>query len=136
MHGTQELSKTIFPNFFKTIPGIQPVHAYNKKNNLFTIAKILNANDPEDFPLENLYFFGWSGKLSSHARKLAARLLYKDLIILIQQHKQQYDTTPRIRMITHSHGGNVALYLAKIKKEFITQITIEQLILLACPVQQ
>jgi len=39
-------------------------------------------------------------------------------------------------MITHSHGGNVALYMAKIKKEFTTPITIDELILLACPVQQ
>jgi len=136
VHGTRALSKKVFPAFFKSIPGMQPASAYNEKNNLFTIAKTLSATDPANFPLENIYLFGWSGVLLSHARKQAARQLYKDLITLIQQRKQQYGTTPKIRMITHSHGGNVALYLAKIKKEFAPQIKIDELILLACPVQQ
>ena len=42
---------------------------------------------------------------------------------------------PRIRLITHSHGGNVALFLSKINNKS-EKIKIYELILLACPVQK
>ena len=43
---------------------------------------------------------------------------------------------PIFKLITHSHGGNVALYLAPIAEEDpLNAVTIEELILLACPVQ-
>ena len=41
----------------------------------------------------------------------------------------------KIRLITHSHGGNVALNIAKIIPHMDTHFAIDQLILLACPVQ-
>jgi len=136
VHGTQTGLTTVLPAFFRTIPGMQPAKAYDKKNNLFTIAKTLSTTDPANFPFENIYLFGWSGIPSNHARKQAARQLYNELITLIEKYKQQYGTTPTVRIITHSHGGNVALRLAKINKKTTTHLDIDELILLACPVQQ
>ena len=41
---------------------------------------------------------------------------------------------PYIQLITHSHGGNIALNLAEINNSE-TPLSIDELILLACPVQ-
>jgi len=42
---------------------------------------------------------------------------------------------PKVTLISHSHGGNVALNLAAIAEKE-SPLSIERLILLACPVQQ
>ena len=83
----------------------------------------------------HFYLFGWSGKLSYQEREDTARILYNEIKALIAEYKKQYGTTPALRLITHSHGGNVALNLAKIKEAGDTEFVIDELILLACPVQ-
>jgi len=135
VHGTRAFSKTVFPNFFRTIPGMHHASVYNKKNNLLTIAQTLSVADSLHFPFENMYIFGWSGKLSAEVRLAAARKLYHALILLVEQYIEKYSIAPRIRLITHSHGGNIALYLAKVQKHMPIKLEIEELVLLACPVQ-
>jgi len=88
---------------------------------------------PGEFPAEHCYAFGWSGDLSNAARKQAASDLFKDLVKLCKDHKHG---RPHLRIITHSHGGNVALSLKHIADATqSTQLLIDELILLACPVQ-
>lgn len=95
--------------------------------------KTLAAHDPNRFPLEHFYVFGWSGKLSFEAREKEAHTLYQALGDLAKKYQKKYGQKPTIRLITHSHGGNLLLNMAKIQET--PSFTIAQAILLACPVQ-
>lgn len=104
---------------------------YNRFKNL---TKSIAEADPIKFPFEHFYIFGWSGDLSFQERHKAALLLHQDLENLVASYTRTYGHAPCIRIITHSHGGNVALNLATIphtNKDWF----INELILLACPVQ-
>ena len=99
------------------------------------IAQTLIDNDPDRFCAENFYLFGWSGALSFKERERAARQLYLELKILRQDYKNKYGKEPIIRILAHSHGGNVALLLEQVRDKNDTAFAIEELILLAVPVQ-
>jgi hypothetical protein len=97
-----------------------------------TIAHILNKADPEAFPVDRFYLFGWSGLLTPENRLHAAERFYDALYLL----QQQYPHEP-IRIITHSHGGNMVLNIAHFFEKKEKKIEpIDELILFACPVQQ
>ncbi len=83
------------------------------------------------------YTFGWNGLLSIKERMLEAHNLYKQLTKEVN-HLRSKNLEPWIQLITFSHGGNVALNLAAVKKEKNTDpdFVIEQLILLATPIQR
>lgn len=108
------------------------VKAYNSNCDyrMTKIAHTLINADPERFHPEHFYIFNWSGKLCFDVREEAAQQLHQELESLIHSYRTK-KLTPRIRIIGHSHGGNVALNLAHHKNSF----TIDELILLACPVQ-
>ncbi len=135
VHGTR-FSQHILKNFFRSIPGLQLPSAYNESNNQFDIAQALFASDPLNFPLDDMRLFGWSGKLSPQARLQAAKDLYRELLELIKEYEQKYGFKPRIRIITHSHGGNVAFLLYQAAADYEEKLVIDELILLACPVQR
>ena len=106
VHGTLGLSRTLMPNFFRSIKGLQKVQSYNPENNLFEVAHTLNHTDPQGFPLKDLYIFGWSGELDAHARKVAAQELLAALHSLVERYRLKDDgIKPYLRVITHSHGG-------------------------------
>ncbi len=86
------------------------------------LAKVLHDADKEQFPAESFYKFYWSGHLGFEDRKKAAQAL----LSYLNDHKGP------ITLIAHSHGCNVALYLAELSKD----ISIDRLVLLAPPVQQ
>jgi len=90
VHGTRAISKTIFPHFFRTIDGMHHASSYNHKNNLLRVAQTLHSSDPKTFNFENIYVFGWDGRLNQKRRKNAARKLYKQLLDLIEKIKQKY----------------------------------------------
>jgi hypothetical protein len=94
-----------------------------------SIAEGISYNASSLFPRDNFYIFSWSGILSHSARVAAAYELHRDLNSLIKI----YGKDCRINLITHSHGGNVALNLAQVKGN--RHYSIENLILLAVPVQ-
>lgn len=100
-----------------------------------TVAQILSDADKEQFRFKDFYSFGWSGKLDGEARKEAAQELYAQLNQLILNHIVHYAAVPKITIITHSHGGNVALNLAAVAPAD-SPLIIDRLILLAVPVQQ
>ena len=133
IHGTK------FSNiFFKKIYLPKLTHAINSfpSYKIYTIANILSKYDHSEYQFESFYIFGWSGLLSWQEREKACKYLYKYLKNLIQEFKNKYNYIPKINIITHSHGGNVALNLAKIKNINDNELAIDKLILLACPVQK
>lgn len=135
IHGTRVFfSKFLCPNFFYTRQGLHNATTFEQQYHVREIAELLHRTDSLNFPLENIYFYGWSGKLSFKARYKAAKKLYASLIQIINDYTTKHGVQPKIRIITHSHGGNVALNLACFNQDL--KLRIDELILLACPVQQ
>jgi hypothetical protein len=134
IHGTR-MSHHILPRFSYSKPGLNHYMQTSSDYYLRLIADTIISSDPNLFIAENFYLFGWTGKLSFEAREIAAHQLYKDLQILRQEFKNKYGKEPYIRIMSHSHGGNVALLLAKIKSQSDFDFAIHELVLLACPVQ-
>ncbi len=91
----------------------------------------LSKSAPLQFPFQDSYIFCWSGELSHPARVQAAQ----DLDTALSQLYTAYSGNLKLTMITHSHGGNVALNLAGLECKTPRNYTIDRLILLACPVQ-
>ncbi len=134
IHGTTLTPKAVMPNFFHRKAGLNPAIIYEERYHLRKIANAFDTQDQELFPLEHFYIFGWNGKLNFEERKKAAQELCYELMNLHDFYREKYDIAPRIRIITHSHGGNVALNLAKVKEKN-HDFVVSELIMLACPVQ-
>jgi len=84
---------------------------------------------------EHLYFFGWSGKLNARERLIAAKALTEKIEKIVQAYIKKYDIMPKLHIITHSHGGNVALNVVHELESRKSNIVINEMILLAPPVQ-
>jgi len=140
VHGTRSselVHKYILKKLLFRKIGMHPAAAYEKKYNRRKIAETLAKQKTKRFVFDNFYFFGWSGILNHKKRKAAAIKLHAAILALQQEYFEQYGVKPKIRLITHSHGGNVALCLAKINSAAnIEKIKICELIMLACPVQK
>ena len=143
IHGTTSAARRYPFNFIKKAlscpPGLYPAQELDKSYGIRKIVTILSNTDSKNFPFQHFYVFGWSGFLCFQARKQAAKDLYFGLEKLVREYKAKYGLIPIIKIITHSHGGNVALNLAKIhnkcKNNIKKEFKIDELILLACPVQ-
>ncbi len=75
--------------------------------------EILGLVDHRQAENASYYTFGWSGLLSQKARRQEAIAFYSSLSQEIAYYNKQ-GLNPRIRIICHSHGGNIALNLAGI----------------------
>lgn len=99
-------------------------------------AIIDGLNDSEYIDMQHLYFFGWSGRISAKERlKTATERLVPQLEKLVATYRSTYGSTPAMRIITHSHGGNVALNMLHALEQKESDIIIDELIILAAPVQ-
>lgn len=67
------------------------------------------------------YAFGWSGLMSQNSRRFEAIRLYNALSEELEKFKSR-GITPKIRLICHSHGGNLSLNLAAINKVLAAQL--------------
>lgn len=134
IHGTRFIRRPIFHAYFNSTPSLRLAHDIPADCYLHHLGHTFNKADPDKHPLKTLYIFGWSGKLNDSIRQDAAWNLYNEIEKLISEYKKTYGVNPIIRIIGHSHGGNVALNLVKMKKEE-KPFEIEELVLLACPVQ-
>lgn len=138
IHGTLPpkllLKVPLLRKFFQCPPGLRKIEALETSHVKEALSALCIKN-PGDYPLEHCYAFGWEGALNHGARKHAALTLYKELCELIVRYQQE-SIAPKITLLTHSHGGNLALCLPygaeQGEKE---KIRIDTLILLACPVQ-
>ncbi len=115
--------------------GLRPFYELNPEGKTYRLLHALSASNPDSFPEDSLYSFGWSGDFNIAARKQAAQDLLESITKLIGEQKKIYGTTPQITLISHSHGGNVILYMASL---FETEalFSIKRAILLATPVQK
>jgi len=135
IHGTRLLPSPILHAYVYSKPGLHPITILDKNYYLRQSADAIIEANPERYPAEHFYSFGWSGKLNAAARKIASEQLHHELIDLLAHYEKKYTVKPTIRIITHSHGGNIALHLAEMKHPE-NALEIEELILLACPVQE
>lgn len=135
IHGTRLTPKIFFKKFFHVAPGLTKATKLDTSYHHRSIAQTLCELDNTQFDLNAFYLYGWSGKLSFNKRRIAAQELHESLNKLIAQYTIDHGVMPRLRIITHSHGGNVALNLAHCTTPN-SQFSIDQLILLACPVQE
>ncbi|MFA6263599.1 MAG: hypothetical protein WCW33_03465 [Candidatus Babeliales bacterium] len=71
------------------------------------------------------YAFGWSGLLSQTNRRSDAIRFYNALCAEVDRLRHQ-GIHPKIRIITHSHGGNLALNLAAVHKLLTMSLADEQ----------
>ena len=110
--------------------GLYPLKEFSPDHRLGKMAKAISHYASHEFPLEHFYIFCWSGELSHSGRLIAAQELHKALKDIMVQ----YGKKCVITLVTHSHGGNVALNLAAIND--YQEYDIDKLILLAIPVQQ
>lgn len=90
--------------------------------------------DPH-FPRTIHYTFGWNGMLSIKGRHQGARALANALIDELGRLRKS-GIFPKLRIIGYSHGGNVALELGAIKHEMTLPFTVDELVLLATPIQE
>ncbi len=133
IHGTKALSMVGDYVHATPYPGLIAVSELSWMYRLKRLLNTLASTHPMQCHPEHLYVFGWSGTLSFEARKSDAHNLYQALKQLNHDYQIKYGKKPIITIITHSHGGNVVLNLAKVK-ESNTEFKVRA-ILMACPVQ-
>jgi len=130
VHGSHTLSK-LFISYVNKPDELIKIDTLSSKYYTPVIARTLQTADAKEFPSNSFYVFGWSGNISNSARQEAAAILFAQLQKLLCSYKEK-NIIPKITIITHSHGGNVALNLVNHNPDF----NIDKLILLACPVQE
>jgi hypothetical protein len=126
IHGTKEsiISKLVHKLDYPY--GVVQASTVQANSVLARIGQTLSKVCPEQFALDTFYFYGWHGRLTFPSRTHAAERLYN----VIKNHKGH------LTIMAHSHGCNVALYLAALaEKEQNSSFKVDRLILLAAPVQ-
>lgn len=134
VHGTLMFYIPVYHQIFVDNSCLLPATALPKDHHFRIIADTIAEHDPEHFPLEEFYIFGWSGKLKNKEREIAAQRLYEEILRVRKNYHEKYGIEPTIRIIAHSHGGNVTLNMCNI--DAAPPFTIKSLILVACPVQE
>lgn len=111
--------------------GLTLVKTLSEKTLPHELALEFCKKDSKRFCLDDFYAFGWSGKLSFKERQKTGKLLAESLVDLSKKYEQKDGIKPILRVVTFSHGGNVALNMAPFLS---SEVTIE-LILIGCPIQ-
>lgn len=83
------------------------------------------------------YTFGWDGILSQMHRYNEARRLYEALELESARLEKEMGRRPKIRLVGYSHGGNVCLNLAAVRRQekADSPLAIDELTLIGMPVQ-
>ena len=141
VHGTTtKVGLRLLSTFCKDVafgkPGIAHIDELPEVALLRKDAQILQAGDARRFDANHFYTFGWSGTLSFKARKVAGKQLYDGICKLLKNYEKKYAKTPKIRVLTFSHGGNVALEMVKLLPFFDEKMVHLELVLVAVPVQK
>ena len=115
------------PEFYSSQPILQKgLIALNPSYDLDAITKahyaafpLLKAYDDVDQSINqnkiknHFYTFGWSGLLSQSRRRIEAIRFYNALSQEVEKYKS-IGIKPQIRILSHSHGGNLVLNLAAV----------------------
>lgn len=136
VHGTRFWPDHILSQLFLCEYGLNKPDKLPDNYRLKIIAGHLATQGSGRFGSEHIYVYGWSGKLSFAARKQTGIELHNAIKKLIAEYEATYGVTPRIKIITHSHGGNVFLNCVAYAQETQSGLVFDECILLACPVQR
>lgn len=98
------------------------------------LARIVSESNPNQFPFQTFYLFGWAGDMDPQSRKNAGIELYNALKQVVTAYTKD-GVTLTINLFSHSHGGNVALNMKHAFEQDPNPLFIEKAILIACPVQ-
>ena len=134
VHGTS----MILGRIVYTPEGLHNFSKLSKIDLAYKFGLELARGDSLNFPLSDYYSFGWRGELDFKRREQAAEELAEQLLKLIEIYKKRGQRI-KLTVITHSHGGNVALNLAQVAANLSPEkrqlLVVDCLIMLACPVQ-
>ncbi|MBI2353167.1 hypothetical protein HYV11_02915 [Candidatus Dependentiae bacterium] len=136
IHGSQNATKLLSKNIWYCKKGLHHISALPESSLFVKDAQTLQAIDKNRFNLDHYYIFGWSGKIDFDIRKEEGISLYKAIKSLLHHYYQKDYSYPMIRIISHSHGGNVALHLIEEVVSSHEQNMKFEMILMACPVQK
>jgi hypothetical protein len=133
--GLKFLSK-FCPDICYGAPGIH--HMDNMPENAIFRKDVekLSSGDSKRFDPKHFYTFGWSGALSFPEREKAGKELYEGVKVLLEEYKEKYGFYPKIRIMTFSHGGNVALNMVSHLPFFKGEHVHLELLIIASPVQK
>lgn len=136
IHGSQNATKLLSKDIWYCQKGLHHINELPKTSLFVQDAQLLQQGNPLLFSAEHYYTFGWSGKIKFSVRQEAGQDLYNAIKKLLRSYYEEYGAYPVVRIVTHSHGGNIALNMAQ-HLPFFENCKIElELILLACPVQK
>lgn len=100
----------IFPSFDLRVTKGKKYAAYPLIKAYDVVHEYIHSESSQQY----YYTFGWSGLISQNSRRYEAvrffNALYAEYITLKEQGKN-----PKIRLIAHSHGGNLCLNLAAVQ---------------------
>lgn len=117
-------------------PGIHHLDEMHSNALLRADVDSLQSGAPDRFCADHFYTFGWSGKLNFKAREQAGFDLFEALKVLLADYKNKYGFYPKLRIMTFSHGGNVALNMVKYLPFLAEEHVHLELLMIACPVQK
>lgn len=84
---------------------------------------------------ENDYYtFGHLGVLSHRYRASVAKTLYTELLEKLKEAQDVYETV-KVVLVTHSHGGTIALNMAAVENELKRGLSIDDLVMFGVPLQ-
>lgn len=135
VHGTGSGYKARLGRSFRYCPeGLHHIGSTPDIGSYYVTKQKMLAKDTSRFDGDHFYAFGWSGNLGFKVRKKAGKRLAEQLADLARAYKEKYTICPHVRIITFSHGGNVALYIAEFANSLPEGLSIE-LIMLGSPIQ-
>lgn len=136
VHGSQNATKLLSKDIWYCQSGLHHVNELPKASLFWQDAQLLEQGNPLLFNANHYYTFGWSGKVKFSVREKAGKDLYDAVKKLLKTYYCQHGAYPAVRIITHSHGGNIVLNMVK-ELPFFDKCKIHlELIFLACPVQK
>lgn len=106
----------IEPTFDLAVTGSKKLAAYPLLKAYDLMSEYVKPGKEKNY----FYTFGWSGLISQRRRRLEAIRFYNALSVELERYRKN-GKSPKIRIITHSHGGNIVAYLAAID-EVLAQI--------------
>jgi len=136
IHGTKLFIGSFYLNYFDGKPQIKHASALPAAKCSSKFLKDVASCPSNAFPYKDLYYFGWSGLISVKEHNKAAEALYDQLVVLSNQYYQKYHVKPHIRIVGHSHGGNLGLRLGLFHARKQKDILIDELVMLATPVHR
>lgn len=135
IHGTNipgvDFKRQLFGDYIPK--GLVKAHDMHENIHPHAIIRSLTTGKNPFTAEDVLYFFGWDG-IFPIQREHAAQQLHNELIAIVHEKEYTSDNPLHITFITHSHGGNIVLYLINIIEEQKSPIVINTLILMGCPI--